>query len=243
MEELRSGVIKSLQHHMANSKFVERPFVTVSFAQSLDGCLSENENTSTQISDKQSAILTHQIRAIHDGILIGVNTLEVDNPQLTVRLAQGNSPRPIIIDPQLRSKDNLRLFSQEKTPLIYCGKTIEASFIAERQTRLRAEIVPLMEGSHSISLILKDLHDKGIGSLMVEGGGRTIFHFCSCGLIDFWIVTMSPKIMGSQKSVRYSSFKSPLNNGISNPRYTQLGSDCIVFGKSQTSKGLIKETL
>jgi riboflavin biosynthesis pyrimidine reductase len=62
-----------------------RPFVTLSYAQSLDGCISARAGEALALSGAQSLTLTHQLRASHDAILVGIGTVLSDNPQLTVR--------------------------------------------------------------------------------------------------------------------------------------------------------------
>ena len=72
-----------------------RPFITVSYAQSVDGSIAAGDRLPIQLSGPEAAVLTHQIRAASDAILIGIGTLLADDPQLTVRLSEGSNPQPI----------------------------------------------------------------------------------------------------------------------------------------------------
>src|SRR5512142_1687762 len=79
-----------------------RPLVTLSYAQSLDGCLTVERGRPTPLSGREALRLTHRLRAAHQGILVGVGTVLADDPQLNVRLVEGRSPRPLVLDTNLR---------------------------------------------------------------------------------------------------------------------------------------------
>ncbi len=89
-----------------------RPLVTVSYAQSVDGSIATRNREQLQLSGHQSMVLTHRIRAACDAVVIGINTLLVDDPLLTVRLIEGASPQPIILDSNLRIPLQARLFDR-----------------------------------------------------------------------------------------------------------------------------------
>lgn len=86
-----------------------RPFITLSYASSLDGSLSAQRGAPTAISCAETLALTHALRAAHCGILVGVGTVLIDDPSLTVRLAAGLSPTPIVIDACLALPPKARL--------------------------------------------------------------------------------------------------------------------------------------
>jgi 3,4-dihydroxy 2-butanone 4-phosphate synthase/GTP cyclohydrolase II len=92
--------------------------VTLAFAQSLDGCITACQGSSTAISGDQSFLMTHQLRAMHDAILVGINTVLVDDPQLTVRYADGENPIPVVLDSCLRTPPTAKLLHQEKQQAI-----------------------------------------------------------------------------------------------------------------------------
>ena len=81
---------------------VGRPFVTLSYAQSLDGCIAAKRGQPLALSGPQSLTLTHQLRSAHDAIMVGIGTLLADNPRLTVRLVEGRDPQPVVLDSRLR---------------------------------------------------------------------------------------------------------------------------------------------
>ena len=102
-----------------------RSFVTLSFAQSLDGSITVKRGQFTAISGSESMHLTHQLRAAHQAILIGIGTALSDDPQLSVRLVDGQQPQPVVVDSQLRLPLTAKLFTQPRLPWIFT--TPEAS--------------------------------------------------------------------------------------------------------------------
>ncbi|HRE30133.1 MAG TPA: dihydrofolate reductase family protein, partial [Anaerolineales bacterium] len=74
----------------------------VSYAQSLDGCLAAAVGAPLALSGPEALRFTHQLRATHAAILVGIGTVLADDPQLTVRLVDGVHPQPVVLDSQLR---------------------------------------------------------------------------------------------------------------------------------------------
>ena len=87
----------------------ERPFVTVSYAQSIDGSIATRRRRPLPISGPGAMRMTHGLRALHDGILVGIETVLADDPQLSVRLVEGPHPQPVVLDTRLRTPLEARL--------------------------------------------------------------------------------------------------------------------------------------
>src|SRR5258708_4971830 len=88
-----------------------RPFVTLSYAQSLDGCLSFSCGKPLALSGPETLSLTHRLRSAHDAIIVGVGTVISDDPQLTVRRVPGRNPQPVVLDTHLRIPMDCRLLA------------------------------------------------------------------------------------------------------------------------------------
>ena len=87
------------------------PYITLAYAQSLDGSIAARPGEMLRLSNSLSQAMTHHLRARHDAILVGINTVLSDDPRLTVRLAEGKDPRPVVIDGCLRTPLCARLLA------------------------------------------------------------------------------------------------------------------------------------
>jgi len=95
-----------------------RPSVTLSYAQSLDGSIAARSREPLTLSGVESMRMTHQLRAAHDAILVGIGTVLADNPRLTVRLVPGKSPQPVVLDSHLCLPLNANLLNLPPSPWI-----------------------------------------------------------------------------------------------------------------------------
>lgn len=216
-----------------NAAHQERPFVTLSYAQSLDGSIAARRGEPLILSGAESMMLTHRLRADHDAILVGIGTLLADDPQLTVRLVEGKNPQPIILDSQLRFPVSARLLQGSTPPWIV---TVEDSESDQQQTleSAGARIIRLpadKDGRIDLVALLSRLSQEGIRTLMVEGGASVITSFLVEGLVNRLALTITPDIIAGLPAVEHSRF-----NGagslprLQQPHYMQLGSDIIVLG-------------
>src|SRR5258708_3330412 len=90
----------------------ERPFVTLAYAQSVDGSISIARGLRSALSGPESLRYTHALRAGHHGILVGVGTVLADDPELRVRLVEGRDPQPVIVDSHLSTPLHAKLLAQ-----------------------------------------------------------------------------------------------------------------------------------
>jgi diaminohydroxyphosphoribosylaminopyrimidine deaminase/5-amino-6-(5-phosphoribosylamino)uracil reductase len=91
-----------INRHFFTFHRLKRPYITFKYAVSADGFIARPAGAPIQISTELSAIRVHQMRAEHQGILVGVQTIIHDNPTLTTRLVPGTNPVRIVLDPQGR---------------------------------------------------------------------------------------------------------------------------------------------
>ena len=176
-----------------------KPFVTLSYAQSLDGCIGKRGGARVSLSGPEALAMTHSLRAQNDAILVGIGTILADDPLLTVRFAEGTSPQPIILDSRLQLPDNARILARtDRKPILFC----DYSAGEKRKNKLKSlgcRIIPVSEGKNSrldLRIILDNLSSLGIKTLMVEGGSRVIASFLSENLVDKIILTISPLFLG-----------------------------------------------
>lgn len=212
-----------------------RPYVTLTYAQSLDGSIAARPGHPLALSCQESRVMTHALRAAHDAILVGIGTVLADNPRLTVRLVEGKNPQPVVMDSRLRCPPYAHLLQPN------CIRPwIATSHLAdpERQTaleKLGAHIFRLPTGPHSminLSDLLTYLADKGINTLMVEGGAQIIANFLASRLVDQIIVTIAPVVVGGLRVVdNVNLFQSNNFPRLGHLFYQQVGGDLVVRGE------------
>jgi len=215
-----------------------RPFVTVSYAQSLDGSIAIRAGQDTRISGEESMAMTHYLRTSHAGILVGIGTILADDPRLTVRIPDmpdAYHPRPIVLDSRLRFPVTARLLDHpEHAPIIF---TLPQLFPAWSETleAAGADITSVAADSQNridLHSVLFRLAERGITSVLVEGGAQVITSFLKEGLVDLLVVTVTPTLLGG-----YNALTSSLAARVENaPRlagviYEQMGDDLIVWGE------------
>ena len=139
-----STKINKLNHSIAlHHKSKTNISVTVAYAQSLNGSISLKDLSPVCLSNQDSLQLTHQLRSQHDVILIGVNTLNHDNPKLTVRYNSGPQPQPCIIDTHLNFFPNLMIFDHPKKPWFFTASN-DQSKISQLE-HLGAKVIQLKQ--------------------------------------------------------------------------------------------------
>lgn len=208
-----------------------RPLVSLCFAQSLDGCLTAERGRATQLSGPETKQITHRLRALHDGILVGVGTVLADDPHLTVRHAQGEDPQPVVLDSRLRTPVGSRLIAGRSRPA-WIATTQPAD--AGRRAALEAAgvtVLTLPAGENSgvdLPALLDCLGGRGIRRLMVEGGAAVIDSFLSQGLVDLVSITIAPVFLGGLRAIEMPLAHMPR---LSEVDYQKAGEDVVVWGR------------
>ncbi len=212
-----------------------RPFVTLSYAQSLDGSLTDEAGRPFPLSGAQSLRLTHKLRASHDAILIGIGTLLADDPQLTVRLVDGPNPQPIVVDSRLRFPPTARLLHHpNRPPWIVTTETA----VSPHQSTLEAAGARLLrlpaaaDGRIDLMAMLTRLLALGIQSVMVEGGARIISSLLAQQLADRVVLTIAPLFVGGLNVLHgwQRPLPAPQLPRLRHLRYQRLGDDIVVYG-------------
>ena len=219
---------------------VNRPYVTLTYAQSLDGSIASRRGEPLAISGPESLRLTHQLRAEHDAILVGIGTVLADDPQLTVRLVPGESPQPVVLDSQFRFPLESRLMGNFKKPWIVTTKVVSPKIETDsprvdRQEMLESNGARVLavranaEGRVDLTQMLEVLSALGIRSLMVEGGAQVIGAFLQARLVDEVVITLAPRFIGGLRALE-TPLPVPFPR-LHTPTMTPHGSDWVVRGK------------
>lgn len=205
-----------------------RPWVTLSFAQSLDGSLAAAPGQRTPISGKETQELTHQLRAAHQAILVGIGTLLADDPLLNVRYAEGNSPQPIILDSRLRTPLKARLLQHsDNPPWIFCSPTADPQHRAALESA-GACVFSLPQNSNGmldLSAILAKLYEYNFQTLMVEGGAQVLQSFLAAGLVELLVITIAPRWIGGLPAILPNATTPALQNVL----WEHHGADAVLW--------------
>jgi 3,4-dihydroxy 2-butanone 4-phosphate synthase/GTP cyclohydrolase II len=211
----------------------ERPFVTLSYSQSLDGSVAISRSSPLSLSCRKSLEMTHEVRSLHDAVLVGINTVVSDDPQLTVRYCEGEDPQPVVLDSALRFPQDARLLRHAtRKPIIITTAKAAAERIAQLQDRgARVFRVAQQEGRVGLKAAFSLLSSLGLRSVMVEGGATIINTILARELVDYCVLTIAPKIIGGVKAVE--TLCQPQNAmplSIVGCRYHVLDGDLIAYG-------------
>ncbi len=179
------------------------PWVIAKAALSLDGRIATKTGDSKWITDEKARRFGHRLRNIVDAILVGRGTVEADDPALTCRLSRGHDPIRIILDSSLRLSPKKKVFnlSSSAPTIIACTETapLEKTKIFIDKG-IEVWPLPSKDGKVSIHALLKRLIQKGILSLLVEGGAKVHGSFFDENLVDEVYFFFGPVIIGGEKA-------------------------------------------
>ena len=248
--EVQTGICET-EAKLLNAPFIKytttgRCWVTLKWAQSLDGKLSWAEQSGEQrwISNELSRRDVHKLRRRAQAILVGINTVITDDPLLTARPARGRKATRIVMDSFLRIPLGCQLLATvQSSPVIVFAsqRAIEANpRAAEEITRKGAELLgyPDMHGRSNLYFLLDELSRRGVTQLLVEGGPTVLSSFLRENLADEIVVYIAPRILGAQGRAEITGRLAALAQS--------MGLHCVDvgrFGNDVRLSGLTEKTL
>ncbi len=216
-----------------------RPFVLLTYAQSLDGSVTGVAGKPMHFSGPDSGAMTHRLRAAHDAILVGIGTVIADNPRLTVRLSEGTDPQPVILDSTLRFPLDAYLLKNPELPP-WIATTERAPAYRRRELEMAgARVISLPStpnGWVDLPPLLECLAGEGIKSVMVEGGPRVITSFLAERTVDHLVLTVAPVVVGGLRAVGDLDSLGVQRPRLLNMGYQRLGDDLVVWGDPDWSE-------
>lgn len=230
IEEFETVINRTGEFRLEN----KRPFVTVSYAQSLDGSIATVNKQQMQLSGTESMRLTHQLRACCQSILVGIGTVLADNPSLTVRRVEGQNPQPIILDTRLRTPLDANLV---KRPDLSTWIVNGNHDTGNPNSALRQKGATLIscrcadDGLIDLPALMDELANRQVDNVMVEGGARVITSFVKLKLVDLFVITVSPKLVGGLPVIDAESFKASSFLQLKEVHYQQLGQDLVIWAR------------
>lgn len=182
---------KALNPHFITAHSFKRPFVTLKWAQSQDGYMDIIRNIDefpAKFSTETTSMLVHKLRAQHDAIMVGSETIIRDNPRLNNRLWSGDSPTIVIADRRTQIPPDAQIFKHNP---VYLSP--------RKREDLKHEIQWIeIPKNASINDYLNTLYKFGITSLLVEGGSYLLQAFIDNGLWDVARVETSPDLLNEK---------------------------------------------
>lgn len=189
-----------------------RPYIVLKWAQTLDGYIDrardEDKIGINWVSSELTKTLVHKWRSEEQSILVGRNTIINDNPSLTVREYDGPNPIRIVIDSQLQISQDLNIYSNEAPTIVFNR--------IRNEKKENVELIKIAETS--TTNILDELYKRGISSVFVEGGSRTLQYFIIDNVWDEARV-----IVGNTK----------FGDGVKAPIINKIPSDSYKFGEDR----------
>ena len=196
-EELCASIIEDF----AKFIYTKKPYYMVKAAQSLDGKIAATSGDSKWITSESSRAYAHYLRAVSDAVLVGVGTVEADDPELNVRLIKADTdPYKIILDPKGRISLDRKVLKNSAAKVIYV--TFNGNDKVNDIKKLGAEVLVVDEkaGRFDLDDLSVKLAAKGIMNVMIEGGGDTIGSFFDAGLVDKVNFFLAPMVIGGTKT-------------------------------------------
>ena len=176
--------------------------VTLKAALTLDGKIATASGNSKWITGEAARHKVHELRHQNDAVLVGINTVIVDDPELNVRgIAKGNSPVRIVLDSMARIPENSRIFQNDGIPVIIA--TGNKALSRKWPNLPNLKILTSPTATPEITWILSELHKLDLKSLLVEGGSFTYASFLKSGAVDRLVLFIGPKIIGGQKALSW----------------------------------------
>lgn len=181
----------------------KRPFITLKYAMTLDGKIATAEGDSKWITGEEARRFAHRLRRQHDAVLVGIGTVLSDDPELTTRMVSGRNPVRIVLDGGLRIPLQAKVLNEEAETIIFTGIDADRAKQAELELRKHVKVIrlPLQGGQLPVELVVKQLGELGITSLLVEGGSAVHGAFYDSGFADRVYAFIAPKLIGGHDAL------------------------------------------
>lgn len=203
--EVKVGVLedKCKEMNKVFMKYItsQRPYVVLKIAMTMDGKIATVKGESQWITGEEARLEGHKLRNELKGIMVGVNTIIADNPELTCRIEEGENPVRIVVDSKLRIPLDAKVVNDNLK-----NKTIIATTEMADKERLKVlkeksiDIITVKSKNEKVDLdnLLLSLAEKKIDSILLEGGAELNYSALEEGIVDEVNVFIAPKIVGGR---------------------------------------------
>ena len=246
--EVEEGVLEAEARELIKpwTKFItqDSAYLALKLAMSLDGRIATRSGLSKWITCPESRLRVQGLRARHDAVMVGVNTVLSDNPRLTVRDVPGRSPVRVIVDSRLRipvSSQVVQTAQQVATCVVTTPQAPRATEDVLESLGVRVIRVPATaEGRADTVIALRELAAREVVSVLCEGGAELAGSLLALQAVDELHVFTAPRLLGPRGRPGAVDWAGPDNPAeaprIETPHWELSGTDSYVWGPLVYSK-------
>ena len=243
---IRSGILKKdlfkfYEGYFLN-KIKNRPKITLKMASTLDGKITSSKKK--WISNSSSRKIVHHLRSNNDAILVGSNTVKIDNPRLTCRIngLENTSPIRIVINRKLDLTEDFHIITDRSVKTILIS-SLKKEQIPKHFKKKNIEIINIKNEKFNLKTILKEISSFGINNLLVEGGARTAGFFLKSKFVDELIIFRNNIIVGDAE-LSLIKFKGNYNEEeFQLKKLMKLKNNILEIYRSQSSLFFLKKNI
>lgn len=196
------GILKSRARVLNEGFFTfhekKRPFIAIKFASSLDGKVATRTGDSQWITSQKSRLHARSLRAMYQAVCVGSQTVIKDNPHLGVRQKGKRDPLRIILDQTLATPLGSQVFRDSNVLIA----TTDRADLEKKETLIRKGVKFIVfDKEISLPSLMKELYQREIISLLVEGGGRTLGSFIDEKLVDKVYAFFALLLIGGEEAI------------------------------------------
>jgi diaminohydroxyphosphoribosylaminopyrimidine deaminase / 5-amino-6-(5-phosphoribosylamino)uracil reductase len=186
----RESVLARAFAPLVVAKRTNVPLVVAQLGQSLDGRIATPNGSSRGINGPSAMAHLHRLRALVDAVVVGAGTARTDDPRLTVRHCEGESPARVVIDPRGTVSPDAKVWDHQDGArrLVFGGSDLLGSGV---------ERIGTPSGVLSPSWLLEQLRARGFSRVLIEGGGKTVSSFIASEAADYLHLLLGPVFLGA----------------------------------------------
>jgi GTP cyclohydrolase II len=202
--DLIAGRVPALTSDPGGAALIERyaPLVSAGprlavaqLGQSLDGFIAARTGDAVFVTGEQDREHLHRLRALVDAVVVGVSTVVADDCRLTVRAVEGRSPVRVVLDPGARAPRTASVMTDDTTAVLWLVADDAPAPVAPAP-HVEVVALPVSQGRFAPGAVLRMLAERGLGRVLVEGGGRTVSEFLAADVLDRIFLTTAPLLVG-----------------------------------------------
>lgn len=202
--KVETGVMKLLiqRQNEIYLKYITKnlPFCALKTAMTLDGKIATYNGDSRWISNEQSREFVHDLRHRYAAIMVGINTVITDNPELRDRSAHSEKKNPlrIIVDSTGRTPADSKIMDTRFAPTLFAVTERTPNDFVNRVRQKGCDVIVCPEKGKQVNLevLMKKIAERGIDSVLIEGGGTLNFSAIQAGIVDKVYSFISPRFLG-----------------------------------------------